>query len=498
MCGILAFYGIKNIKSFEKILSLLKHRGPDDFSMFFGKKCTLGHTRLAILDLKNGKQPFFSTDKKITAIYNGEIYNFEKIRKDNNFNDLNSGSDGEIIIPLFKKYGLTFPRYLNGMFSISIYDGKNLYVVRDHLGIKPLYYCHYEKGICFSSEAKCLTRFHSQIEIFPPKTIWSSKHGFRSYMTKVWEKKNYIPKIEPNYGQIKSIFEKAVIKMLRSDVPIGAFLSGGLDSGLIAAIAAANTEKFHTFAIGSPDSTDMYFAGLIANHIKSTHHEINFSCEKAFSLYEKIIYHLETYDPAILYAAPAKYILSQYASKYVKVILSGQGADESFGGYRYFEQEKNNEGRFHKELLEKLTTLHSGILQSEDRMSMANSLEVRVPFLDEDFLDLVMKIKPRMKFHTNGGIEKYILRQAFKELLPKEILWRKKEPFGDALGKSWKQYLHERVEILVTNDDFDNAHKKFKTNPPKTKLEYYFRRIYEKHFPYKYMPKITKWTSWSP
>ncbi|MBU1119496.1 asparagine synthase B [Patescibacteria group bacterium] len=498
MCGILAFYKIKNIKGLEKTLFLLKHRGPDDFSTFFSKECTLGHTRLAIIDPENGRQPFFSTDKKITAVYNGEIYNFEEIKKDNNFNSLNSDSDGEIIIPLFKKYGLDFPKYLKGMFSIAIYDGEDLYVARDHLGIKPLYYCHGKDGICFSSEAKCLTRFHSQIEIFPPKTIWSSKHGFHSYMIKAWENKDYISKLEPDYSLIKSTFEKAVIKMLRSDVPIGVFLSGGLDSSLIAAIASANTKKFHTFAIGAPDSTDTYFARLVADHIKSTHHEINFSCEEAFSLYEKIIYHLETYDSAILYAAPAKYILSQYASKYIKVILSGQGADEAFGGYSHFEQEKNDEQRFQNELLEKINTLHFGILQSEDRMSMANSLEARVPFLDEDFLDLVMKIKPKMKFHTNDKIEKYILRHAFKGLLTKEILWRKKEPFGDALGKRWKQYLHKKVDILVTNDDLGNANKKFTDDPPKTKLGYYFRQIYEKHFPHKYMPKITKWTAWSP
>lgn len=509
MCGIVAIYNNQIVFDKEmrskslKMSKKVRHRGPDWSGIYTSNHAILAHERLSIVDIKSGKQPLISSDNKHILAVNGEIYNHLSFRDNSTLEyDYKTNSDCEVILALYKNYGIDFLNDLNGIFSFFLYDKQknSFFVARDPIGVIPLYMGLDDDGNrYFASEMKCLVDYCSKIEEFPPG----------SYMTNSdlkpikYYKKNWMEFSQLNnhnsIDKIKSSLEDAVKKQLMSDVPFGVLLSGGLDSSIIASIVKKYSKKriesknnsdawwpqIHSFAVGLDGSPDLIASRKVSKYLGTVHHEIKFTIQEAIDSLEDVIYFLETYDVTTIRASTPMYLMARYIkSMGIKMVLSGEGADEIFGGYLYFHKAPNSQ-EFHEETIRKINNLHLYDCLRANKSLAAWGVEGRVPFLDVDFIDVAMNVDPKEKMISNNKIEKHILRHAFDGYLPEEILWRQKEQFSDGVGYSWIDELKNYTDKLISDIDFKNRNQLYPINTPNTKEEMYYRSIFSKHFPNK-------------
>ena len=495
MCGILAIIGKGKDEEVVRALSKrMSHRGPDESDIHVTENGhILAHERLSIIDLHTGKQPIQGSSTA-WMIHNGEIYNHQKLRdgilKDHTFR---TTSDSEVIVHLYEKFGYDFCDMLDGMFAFVVIDGDDYIAGRDPLGVKPLYYGLDERGrMYFSSEMKSIADQCKTFSTFPPGHYYTPETGFVKYYQPKWEDETLAVE-ELDLKAIRETLSEGVRKRLMSDVPIGVLLSGGLDSSLTSSIASRYLKEMgktlHSFSIGlDAEAPDAKAARKVAEFLGTQHHEIHFTIEQGIEILDKLIWHLETYDVTSVRASTPMYFLSKaITEKGIKVVLSGEGADEIFGGYLYFRNAPSVED-FQKETIERVQKLFTADLLRADKSTMAHGLEARVPFLDKAFLELAIKIKPEEKMpQTYDGVEKYILRKAFdtpeQPYLPSEVLWRQKEQFSDGVGYNWIDTLIEYCSSQVTDEQLERAEETYPYNTPLTKEAYFYRSIFHKHFP---------------
>lgn len=507
MCGIVCTFNLKR-KADElrpQLLNMsktIRHRGPDWTGIYVSDNAILAHERLAIVDPKSGKQPLLSKDGKQALAVNGEIYNHREIRKryEGKYEFLTQ-SDCEVILALYRDKGKDFLEDLNGIFAFALYDLENdtFLIGRDHIGIIPLYQGWDKDGAYYvASELKALEGHCNKIEEFLPGQYYYSPDGEPTkWYVRDWMEYENVKDNGSNVDELRKALEDAVERQLMSDVPYGVLLSGGLDSSIISAVAkkfarnrieSGNTEeawwpRLHSFAIGLSDSPDLVASRKVADHIGSIHHEITYTVQEGLDAIRDVIYHIETYDVTTVRASTPMYMLARYIkSMGVKMVLSGEGADEIFGGYLYFHKAPNAE-EFHKETVRKMSKLHQYDCLRANKSLASWGVEGRVPFLDKEFIDVAMRLNPKDKMAGNGKIEKHILRQAFEDYLPQEVAWRQKEQFSDGVGYSWIDTLKAIAEEKITNEQMANVQYRFPINPPLTKEEYVYRSIYSELFP---------------
>jgi len=507
MCGIVCAFNLKedSEKLRTQILEMskkLRHRGPDWSGIYTHKKAILSHERLAIVDPTSGKQPLLSADKKNILAVNGEIYNHLEIRKQlkGNYN-FQTQSDCEIILALYQEKGVDFIDDLNGIFGFALYDATKdeFFIARDHMGIIPLYMGWDKNGTFYvASELKALEGICSRIEIFPPGHYWHSTDSQPTkWYARDWMEYENVRENTTNIDDLHDALADAVHRQLMSDVPYGVLLSGGLDSSVTSALAKLYSEKrietgdtqdawwpqLHSFAIGLEGSPDLEAAQNVAKHIDSIHHEVKFTIQEGLDAIKDVIYHLETYDITTVRASTPMYLLARAIKAMgIKMVLSGEGADEIFGGYLYFHKAPNAE-EFHKETVRKLSKLYEYDCLRANKSLAAWGIEGRVPFLDIEFMDIAMRLNPQDKMITPNKMEKWVLRKAFEKYLPEAVVWRQKEQFSDGVGYNWIDNLKELVALAVTDEQMENAHYRFPIHTPQNKEEYHYRTIFESHFP---------------
>ncbi len=436
MCGIAGLWGTNEEQTVRGMMETLRHRGPDACGVHLTEHGVLGHQRLSIMDPEGGDQPIYNECGDAAIVANGEIYNFPKLRRIlKRRHDLSTGNDSESALHLYEDVAERAAEHLDGMFAFAITQGNSLYLARDPIGIKPLYYGRRGPDLLFGSELKALNGLAEDIREFPPGTWYHSRLGFKRF----YEVPNHSPQelsAEKHGRRIRETLERAVIKRLMSDVPVGAFLSGGLDSSIIAALAKRHLSELHTFSVGVQGSRDLQAARLVAEHLGTIHHEHVFTERDVQESLPEIIYYLESYDQDLVRSAIPCYFTSRLAAQHVKVILTGEGADELFAGYTYYRGIKDP-ADLHRELRRSVCSLHNVNLQRVDRLTMAHSLEGRVPFLDTELIDVAQRVPPHFKMYRDEGgrlIEKWILRKACEDLLPSDIVWRDKEQFDEGSG----------------------------------------------------------------
>ncbi|MDC7244280.1 MAG: asparagine synthase B [Sphaerochaetaceae bacterium] len=511
MCGFVGAFNITadtdNMR--ERVITMsrkIRHRGPDWSGVYASNNCILAHERLAIVDPFSGKQPLKSPDGKISLAVNGEIYNHLEIReKYADSYEFQTMSDCEVILALYKDKGTDIFEEINGIYAFALYDSeKDLFFIgRDHIGIIPLYQGWDKEGQYYvASELKALEGICAAFEEFPPGSYFISgeKEPVRWY-SRPWESFDAVKDNTTDISAVRKSLESAVKRQMMSDVPFGVLLSGGLDSSIIAAVmmkfAKNRVEskdqqeawwpRLHSFAIGLKGSPDLAAARIAADFIGTVHHEVHFTIQEALDALPDVVYHLETYDITTIRASTPMFLLAKVIkSMGIKMVLSGEGSDELFGGYLYFAKAPSAKD-FHEETVRKLSKLHLYDCLRANKSLMSWGVEGRVPFLDFEFIDTAMTQNPKDKMSSNDPknirIEKHILRQAFEDLLPKEIAWRQKEQFSDGVGYSWIDTLKEMTEQKVSDQMFENAHHRFPTNTPLNKEEYYYRSLFEDAFP---------------
>mgnify|MGYP001354513399 FL=1 len=507
MCSI---FGVLDIKSDPSQLrtqaiemsKLLRHRGPDWSGVYSSDKAILVHERLAIVGVSSGAQPLYNPEKTHILAVNGEIYNHKELAANLEVDfDFQTQSDCEVILALYKQKGPAFLDDLNGIFAFCLYDEEqDAYLIgRDHIGIIPLYTGHDEHGNFYvASELKALSPICKHIEEFPPGHYLYSKDGkLTPYYQRDWQSFDAVKNNDAKAEDVKDALEAAVKRQLMCDVPYGVLLSGGLDSSVISAItqrfAAKRIEdndesdawwpKLHSFSVGLEGSPDLAAAQKVADMIGTIHHPIIFTIQQGIDALKEVIYHIETYDVTTIRASTPMYLMArQIKAMGIKMVLSGEGADELFGGYLYFHKAPNAQ-EFHEELNRKVSKLHMFDCLRANKSMAAWGVEARVPFLDKEFVDVAMRINPEAKMCKDGKIEKHILRAGFDGYLPDEVLWRQKEQFSDGVGYSWIDTLKEFVNEQVTDQELANAKFKYPINTPDSKEAYFYRSIFESHFP---------------
>lgn len=439
MCGIAATWGTTDSQLVQSALAKLTHRGPDDHHIHLHdqKPSVLGHNRLAIIDPAGGRQPMLDAGRSKALVANGMIYNYRELRQRQTAVHFNTSSDSESILHTVTADNPAAVAELDGMFAFVMVDGDELIAARDPVGIKPLYVGRLNDTgtLCFASEIKALAGITDAIEEFPPGHTYHSTHGFQAY----YQLPTQAPIARPlnaDIERLRDTLETAVVKRLRSDVPLGAFLSGGLDSSIIAALARRHVDQLHTFSIGVAGSRDLLAARTVAKHLDTVHHEYIIKPEEILKALPQILFHLESFDQDLVRSAIPCYFVSRLAADYVKVVLTGEGADELFAGYHYYQAYSSSAAPLHQELRRSLASMHNINLQRVDRMTMAHSLEARVPFLDVAMIETAMAIEPGVKLYREGNTvtEKWILRKAFEDMLPDDIVWRVKEQFDEGSG----------------------------------------------------------------
>ncbi|MHA7059975.1 asparagine synthase B [Aquimarina sp. M1] len=507
MCGIVCAFELKEKAEVlrPQLLEMskkLRHRGPDWSGIYSDEKAILAHERLAIVDPVSGKQPLLSEDKKLVLAANGEIYNHAEIRKqfEGTYN-FQTESDCEVILALYQERGADFLDDLNGIFAFALYDvEKDVYLIaRDHMGIIPLYMGWDQNGTFYvASELKALEGVCSKIELFPPGHYLDSKKGeLTRWYVRDWSDFDAVKNNQTSIDEVRQALEDAVHRQLMSDVPYGVLLSGGLDSSVTSAIAKKYSEKriesgdtkeawwpqLHSFSVGLEGSPDLAAAQKVADHIGTIHHEIKFTIQEGLDAIKDVVYNLETYDITTIRASTPMYLMARVIkSMGVKMVLSGEGADEIFGGYLYFHKAPNAQ-EFHEETVRKLDKLHMYDCLRANKSLAAWGIEGRVPFLDKEFMDVAMRINPQDKMINGERMEKWVIRKAFESYLPESVVWRQKEQFSDGVGYSWIDTLKRVVETEVTDDQMANAHFRFPIQTPQNKEEFYYRSIFEGHFP---------------
>ncbi|MEG3768276.1 asparagine synthase B [Alteromonas sp. 14N.309.X.WAT.G.H12] len=509
MCGI---FGILDIKTDVSELrtqaldftKLLRHRGPDWSGIWNNDNTILCHERLAIVDVDTGAQPLISRDNKKVLAVNGEIYNHKQLAQNlATPYDFKTRSDCEVILPLYEQKGVDFIDDLEGMFAFILYDEtEDAYLIaRDHIGIIPLYTGYDEHGNFYvASEMKALAPICKTISEFPPgHYLWSKTGELTKYYKRDWMSYDAVKDNETNLDDLKVAFEKAVKSHMMSDVPYAVLLSGGLDSSLVSAVAAQYVAKrvededksdawwprLHSFAVGLEGAPDLVAAKQVADMIGTVHHEIHFTIQEGLDAIRDVIYHLETYDTTTIRAATPMYLMTRKIKAMgIKMVLSGEGSDEIFGGYLYFHKAPNAK-ELHEETVRKLDRLHMFDCARANKATSAWGVEARVPFLDKNFMDVAMRLNPQDKMCVDGRMEKWILRKAFDDgkTLPPEVLWRQKEQFGDGVGYSWIDSIRDFVEDKVSDQQLATAEFRFPVNTPDTKEGYYYRTIFEGYFP---------------
>ena len=509
MCGI---FGILDIKTDVSELrtqaldytKLLRHRGPDWSGIWNNDNTILCHERLAIVDVDTGAQPLISQDNNKILAVNGEIYNHKQLAQNlATPYDFKTRSDCEVILPLYEQKGVEFIDELEGMFAFILYDeAQDAYLIaRDHIGIIPLYTGYDEHGNFYvASEMKALAPICKTISEFPPgHYLWSKTGELTKYYKRDWMSYDAVKDNETNLDDLKVAFEKAVKSHMMSDVPYAVLLSGGLDSSLVSAVAAQYVAKrvededksdawwprLHSFAVGLEGAPDLKAAKQVADMIGTVHHEIHFTIQEGLDAIRDVIYHLETYDTTTIRAATPMYLMTRKIKAMgIKMVLSGEGSDEIFGGYLYFHKAPNAK-ELHEETVRKLDRLHMFDCARANKATSAWGVEARVPFLDKNFMDVAMRLNPQDKMCVDGRMEKWILRKAFDDgkTLPPEVLWRQKEQFGDGVGYPWIDSIRDFVETEVSDQQLATSEFRFPVNTPDTKEGYYYRTIFEGYFP---------------
>ncbi len=508
MCSILAILDIQRdpdaLRTRALDLSRLqRHRGPDWSGVFACERAVLAHERLAIVDVQNGAQPLLTADGGVAMAVNGEIYNHRELEAGlARPYPFATGSDCEVILALYRERALDFLDDLDGIFAFVLYDRQadRWVVARDPVGVMPLYYGRDPEGVLHvASEMKALTPVCETVSTFPPGHVLDSKEGGepRPYRDRPWRRWETLRPLSGEPHRVRSALEAAVRRQLMSDVPYGALLSGGLDSSVIAALAGLHARKrvedderseawwprLHTFCIGLESSPDAAAARQVADHIGSVHHDFRFTVQEGIDALRDVVWHLETYDVTTIRAAtPMLLMARRIRAMGIKMVLSGEGADEIFGGYLYFHRAPDARS-FHEETVRKLERLHLYDCLRANKAMAAWGIEARVPFLDPVFLDVAMSLDPDARRPRDGRMEKHILREAFADLLPESVVWRQKEQFSDGVGYGWIDALREHADARVTNAQLDDASLRFPHNPPPTKEAYLYRSIFERLFP---------------
>ena len=507
MCGIVSIFNIrqqspelrqKALKMSQKI----RHRGPDWSGIYCGRTAILAHERLSIVDPESGRQPLFSTDRKQILAVNGEIYNHQDIRKQYQGKyEFQTGSDCEVILALYRDKGIHFLEELSGIFAFALYDEEQdaFLVARDQMGVIPLYIGFDSDGkVYVASELKALEGQCERYEPFlPGHYYWSKEPGMKRWYQRDWFEYDAVKDNPASSEDIRQALRQAVKKQMMSDVPYGVLLSGGLDSSVISAITENFAEhrieddsqskawwpRLHSFAVGLKGAPDLAKARRVAEHIGTVHHEINYTIQEGLDAIRDVIYFIETYDVTTVRASTPMYLLARVIkSMGIKMVLSGEGADEIFGGYLYFHKAPSAE-EFHKETVRKLSKLHLYDCLRANKSLAAWGVEGRVPFLDKEFLDVAMRTNPEAKMCPGTTMEKRIVREAFSDMLPQEIVWRQKEQFSDGVGYSWIDTLKKITSEQVSDEQMAHAAERFPINTPLCKEEYYYRSIFEEHFP---------------
>ena len=516
MCGIVGIFQIKEQtpQLRQKALTMsqkLRHRGPDWSGIWCGGSAILAHERLSIVDPESGKQPLFSPDNQQVLAVNGEIYNHQDIRKQfAGRYEFQTGSDCEVILALYREWRSAspdnrsaFPPFLetiSGIFAFALYDKERdeFLIARDPIGVIPLYIGYNADGtILVASELKALEGQCERYEPFlPGHYYWSKEPGMKRYYQRDWMQFDAVKDNDANGEDIRQALRQAVKRQLMSDVPYGVLLSGGLDSSIVSAIAERYSEnrieddgqtraywpRLHSFAVGLKGAPDLNKARLVAEHIGTVHHEINYTIQEGLDAIHDVIYFIETYDVTTVRASTPMYLLARVIkSMGIKMVLSGEGADEIFGGYLYFHKAPGARD-FHEETVRKLSKLHMYDCLRANKSLSAWGVEGRVPFLDKEFLDVAMRTNPQAKMCPGQTMEKRILREAFSDMLPEEIAWRQKEQFSDGVGYSWIDTLKRITSEAVSDEQMAHAAERFPINPPLNKEEYYYRSIFAEHF----------------
>ena len=507
MCGIVGIFNIKEQRKElrQKALKMaqkIRHRGPDWSGIYVGSKAILAHERLSIVDPQSGGQPLYSADKKQVLAVNGEIYNHRDLRNEYAGKyDFQTGSDCEVILALYKHKGIDFLEDLSGIFAFALYDEEKdeFLIARDPIGVIPLYIGKDADGkIYCASELKALEGFCDEYEPFLPGHYYWSKEGvMKRWYQREWTEYETVKNNDAKVSDVHDALEDAVQRQLMSDVPYGVLLSGGLDSSVISAVAKKYASKrietdgasdawwpqLHSFAIGLKGAPDLSKAREVADYIGTVHHEINYTVQEGLDAIRDVIYFVETYDVTTVRASTPMYLLARVIkSMGIKMVLSGEGADEIFGGYLYFHKAPDAKA-FHDETVRKLSKLHMYDCLRANKSLAAWGVEGRVPFLDKEFLDVAMRLNPQAKMAPGNVIEKKIVREAFADMLPESVTWRQKEQFSDGVGYNWIDTLKEVTTNAVTDEQMLHAHERFPINTPLSKEEYYYRSIFEEHFP---------------
>ena len=507
MCGIATIFNIKEQtpalrKKALEMAKKIRHRGPDWSGIYCGKTAILAHERLSIVDPQSGRQPLFSHDRKQVLAVNGEIYNHREIRKQYAGRyEFQTGSDCEVILALYRDKGIDFLEDLNGIYAFALYDEEkdDFLIARDPIGVIPLYIGRDKDGKVYcASELKALEGFCDEYEPFLPGHYYIGSEGkMKRWYKRDWMDYDAVKDNGGNATDIRAALDEAVKRQLMSDVPYGVLLSGGLDSSVISALAKQHASKrietdsrqdawwpqLHSFAVGLKGAPDLAKAREVAEHIGTVHHEINYTIQEGLDAVRDVIYFIETYDVTTVRASTPMYLLARVIkSMGIKMVLSGEGADEVFGGYLYFHKAPNAKA-FHEETVRKLSKLHLYDCLRANKSLAAWGVEGRVPFLDKDFLDVAMRLNPELKMCPGKTIEKKIVREAFADLLPESVAWRQKEQFSDGVGYSWIDTLKQITAEAVSDEQIAHAAERFPINPPMNKEEYYYRSIFEEYFP---------------
>jgi asparagine synthase (glutamine-hydrolysing) len=507
MCGIVCAFDVKESTEVlrPQLLEMskkIRHRGPDWSGIYANDKAILAHERLAIVDPASGKQPILSPNGKLVLAANGEIYNHRELRKQfEGKYDFKTASDCEVILALYQEKGVDFLDEMNGIFGFTIYDAEKdeYFVARDHMGIIPLYMGWDKNGTFYvASELKALEGTCTKIELFPPGHYLHSSDGeLKRWYSRDWMEYDAVKDNATSIQEIKEALEAAVHRQLMSDVPYGVLLSGGLDSSVTSAIAKKYAQKrvesgdttdawypqLHSFSVGLEGSPDLAAAEKVAKHIGTVHHEIKFTIQEGLDAIKDVVYNLETYDVTTIRASTPMYLMARVIkSMGIKMVLSGEGADELFGGYLYFHKAPNAK-EFHEETVRKLSKLHMYDCLRANKSLASWGIEGRVPFLDKEFMDVAMRINPQDKMINGERMEKWVVRKAFEDMLPESVAWRQKEQFSDGVGYSWIDTLKVVVNEKVSDEQLANAKFRFPLQTPTSKEEFYYRSIFEEHFP---------------
>ena len=529
MCGIVAIFNVKKQthELRDKALRMsqkIRHRGPDWSGIYCGGSAILAHERLSIVDPESGGQPLYSPDRKQVLAVNGEIYNHQEIRRRYAGQyEFQTGSDCEVILALYREKGVNFLEDLSGIFAFALYDEEKdeFLIARDPIGVIPLYIGYDSDGTVYvASELKALEGQCERYEPFLPghyltniedgilkienchadgtaNNLQSSIFNFQCYYRRDWMQYDAVKDNPASVEAIRDGLTAAVKRQLMSDVPYGVLLSGGLDSSVISAIAEKFSEhrieddsktkaywpRLHSFAVGLKGAPDLAKAKMVADHIGTVHHEINYTIQEGLDAIRDVLYFIETYDVTTVRASTPMYLLARVIkSMGIKMVLSGEGADEIFGGYLYFHKAPSAKD-FHEETVRKLSKLYLYDCLRANKSLSAWGVEGRVPFLDKEFLDIAMRTNPEAKMCPGQTMEKKIVREAFADMLPAEVAWRQKEQFSDGVGYSWIDTLKQITSESVSDEQMAHAAERFPINPPKNKEEYYYRSIFAEHFP---------------